>query len=72
MKKHLLDIYKSLYVISVNLTKANYLTPIYKYKIDEYSKKSEIIKGINEVIPYIKHPEYIHIHLDCEKRMNKE
>ena len=25
MKKHLLDIYKSLYVISVNLTKANYL-----------------------------------------------
>ncbi len=63
MRQNLLSIYNRLRKVSTKSVKSNNnIVPIYEYDIHNKSKKTEIIKGINEVIDYLNNPEYVHIH----------
>ena len=69
MKRNLFSIYNRLQTISNKTVKSNNnINPIYKYNIDSKSKKSEIIKGINEIVDYLNNPEYAHIYINSFKK----
>lgn len=69
MRQNLLSIYRKLRQVSTKSVKLNNdIVPVYQYDINSKSKKTEIIKGIKEVINYLNNPEYVHIHNNSLKK----
>ena len=62
MKVQLISIYNNLRKVSVDLAKQYNVPAKQSFRtIDNYSKESEILKGIEEVTNFIKHPQYAYL-----------
>ena len=73
MKPQLIGIYNNLRKVSIDLAKQYNVPFEQSFKtLDSYSKKSEILKGIEEVTNFIKHPQYAYLSYNKNNKNNNK